>query len=720
MSTENPFVKPLDQYGRDLNILDTAISDAAHYLATQEGISIEEATEFVKGYINPKTGAHPVTDPPTKVLVRDQKKGRQPAVIPFSKFLSDIEDNNFLMAPTLTNYTHPHERRSILSEYIDGNIQKRKVVKKAGQRAKAEGNLADAAIKHVLQSTFKIKNNSISGAHSNPHNSLYLKSAHPTLTSTCRSATSYSNANTERFLMGNRHYRNAEVTLNNIVSVVQLADYDLIEAAMEAYQLHFPSPEEVFKAVRRSADMYWKCEEQLMAIKEYIEKLTPIQRAAYLYTQDMYHLAQYNRDQVHGFITALAIKAQEPVDNPKDWLDMMDADITALVSLVCAEELKGTTLWNCAEEKPEAYKLLGAHVKKVIKAIEQYSLLIRAFWCTNSPPPEMGHFNTSIRKAVIVSDTDSTIFTTQDWVRWYYDGDLRFDEQSNAIAATIVFITSQTTVHLLAQMSGGMGVAPEHIHKLEMKNEFFFPILSLTTKAKHYYSWISACEGNVYDEMEAEYKGVSLKNSKIPKEIMNRFNKFTEDIMDTVLEGKKISIRQKLEEVWAIEKEITDSLLGGHTDHLTLNAIRSIDSYKNPGSSPYQHYLLWQEVFAPKYGGANEPPYGGRKINLRLPNPTALRLWIERMEDQELAQRIQTYVEKHKRKDLQYLILPMDIVEVNGVPKELLDVADVRKVCVGLLEPFILVLESLGLYMKNKDNTRLPSDFLHDLPAMLV
>lgn len=713
----SPFVKPVADYGRDLNIRARATTDAASYLANMQQIPYAEALAFVERETS-KGGAFPTEDPATKILHRDAKKGRVKAVIPFSQFLEDVETKEYLMAPTMTNYINPNEKRSILSTYIDGNVQKRKVVKKAGQKNKADGNFELSAIQHVLQSTFKIKNNSISGAHLSAHNSLYLKSAHPTLTTTCRSATSSSNANTERFLMGNRHYRNADITINNIVSIVESSDYDKIEKTMTAYNLHYPTAEEVTAAVYRSTKQYWRASERFERIAQYIANLTPIQRAAYIYTQDLYHLSKYNPAIVKELISALAVKATVPIDNPKEWIDKMDADITALVGIVCTAELKGSTWWDLEKANPQKYAIIGATVKQTFETLEKFSLLINSFWCTDSPPPSVAYFLQSIRKTVIVSDTDSTIFTVQDWVKWYNGGRLDFDDVSTSVGAVMVYLTSQTTVHLLYQLTAAMGVIPEHMPKLSMKNEFYFPVLSLTTKAKHYFSYISAEEGNMYDELKPEYKGVSLKNSKIPKHIMTRFNKFTEGILDDVMALKQISLRTLLEEAVTIENEIRDSLVGGKTEYLQLAMVKDKKSYKNPESSPYIHYEMWDYVFGPKYGKAPEPPYAGVKLSLDIPNSTAIKVWLSKIEDTEIKFRMEKWLEQQQKKDYKVAILPLEVVSQIGVPEELLLAKDIRKVCATLLEPFILVLESMGIFMKNQYNSKLPSDFLQDLPHL--
>lgn len=61
-------------------------------------------------------------------------------------------------------------------------------------------------IKDAEQNAKKIAINSLSGMHGFTGNILYVKSGHSSLTSMCRSATGYGNANNEKLLAGSRHY----------------------------------------------------------------------------------------------------------------------------------------------------------------------------------------------------------------------------------------------------------------------------------------------------------------------------------------------------------------------------------------------------------------------------------------------------------------------------------------------------------------------------------
>jgi hypothetical protein len=134
-------------------------------------------------------------------------------------------------------YSNPEKNLSFLAAFIDDNMARRGVVKKKGQKAKMEKNMQLAAFCENQQTVIKTLNNSLSGAHASPHNPVYNKTAHSTLTSATRIATSYGNAATEKLLAGNRHYWNAQVTLNNVITITRHTDYNALQAVMLKYNL---------------------------------------------------------------------------------------------------------------------------------------------------------------------------------------------------------------------------------------------------------------------------------------------------------------------------------------------------------------------------------------------------------------------------------------------------------------------------------------------------
>ena len=703
------FVNPPETYGRDYELIPTYVRDCATYLSKQTGRPVEECMEFVAHEISP-TGDHPLVIPEALVLVKNRHGDRELTTVPFDQYLQSVFDNNEILAPTLAAYVHPDKKVSLLAQYISGNLANRKRAKKEMFAADMKGDKNLKAIKDAEQNTLKIKNNSLSGAHSSPHTILWNKSSHSTLTSGCRTATSYGNANNEKFLYGNRHYWAPDVVKANIISIINHSDYEKIEAAMSQFRLKHPTVEQTMACIKRSTDPYWRSPNQTAIIESLVKSLRPIERSAFVYTSDCYHLAECNPDFVRGLLTRMSTKPNQslPLEEAALWIGRMDDNLVAYVSMLCARELDGGTIKD-AKERPEDYGKIAATAKNIIETLDEYENFIRAFWVTDNIPASVFALPNIIRRGAITSDTDSTIFTVQYWTEWYV-GKLDFSEQSMSVAATMVYFASQLIRHILATVSGNMGVAQKDITRLSMKNEYYFPVFVLTSRAKHYFAYIQAREGNVYKKLETEIKGVALRNSNVPPAIMKQAHALIRFIMDTIMKGQKIKIRDVLQNIANIEDGIRREVESGSYALLTKTSIKGMGSYKDAGSSNYVHYNLWEEVFAPKYGHAPEPPYTAIKVSVAMDNPTKLKAWVDSFEDRALAERMSEWLTRNNRKNLTMLLLPEPVLAMTGVPKEVIKAVDIRGLIFQIMEAFYLILESLGVYMKNGNITRLVSD----------
>lgn len=708
---ENPFLKTADQYSRDLNVTRNYREDMALYLHKTTGKPLDVCTAFVDRETGPG-GRFYLKEPTVLCLTRNQHGDRKQEAIPYNEYLRDISENKRLFSPAMTVYHHPSEKSSILAEYISGNIAGRAKVKHEGLVAKMAGDHELAAIKENEQTTYKIANNSLSGAQASNGTILYNKSAHSSLTSTCRTATSYGNANNEKFLCGNRHYWCADVVKANIVSIIRHVDYDLIQQAMDKFGLEYPRVVDVMECITYSTDLYWKSFDELVAIKRLVEGLTPIERAAFVYVGDLYHLRKYNSNVVNTFIRKLITKATVPAENAEEIIKAMDNDTKAFVSLLCTKELEGGVLSDLKENNPYNYGIIAQTVLNIFDALKEYELIIKAFWVTDNVPASVAHLRSSLRRSAITSDTDSTIFTVQDWVQWYV-GKIDFSEEANSVAYAMVYLATQAIIHVLAIQSTMMGVVPEKLNVLAMKNEYFFPVFSLTAMAKHYYSYMSAREGNVFKEFDTEIKGVYLKDSNCPPAIMKQAQDLICNIMDNVIAGEKMSIYALYELIGGIEKQIVDSVRSGKSEYLAGGSVKDSSSYTNPDSSPYQHFLLWQHVFAPIYGEAPPPPYSAVKVSLDINNKTQMKEWLNRIKDETIRENLESWLKLKKRDVIQTLLLPRPVVELSGIPKEAVQAIDIRKLVMSITRPFYLILESLGIYMKNDNNTRLVYDQIY-------
>lgn len=716
----NAFIKPASHYNRDLDVLGNYRSDMALYLSKRTGKPLEVCQAWVN-QVTARGGRLEIKDPEVLHLARNKNGDREQKVLTYTEYLNNIKDRRLLFSPAMTVYENPNRRESLLSIYVTGNIEGRAKVKAEAFDAQMAGNHVVADIKENEQSTYKIANNSISGGQASASTIFYNKSAHSSLTSTCRVATSYGNANNEKFLAGNRHYWAPDVVLANITSIIGHVDYNLVGKAVETYGLTIPSVDQVMDVILYSTRHYWRNNKQELEVRKLVEGLQPLERVAFVYVGDMWHLAKYNPTFVHTF---LQIMSSKPAGTTLSYADAkvyvkgMDNDLKAYVSLICAKELDGRTLKKLQESAEQGNAndihgicVMGEFAKKVIETLEQYALLIEAFWVTDNVPASVARIRNSMRHVAITSDTDSTIFAVENWVEWYL-GKVDFSEEAFSINYTMVYLASQSIIHVLAKLSTILGVIPEKLNVLAMKNEFAFSVFGLTSMAKHYFAYKAAREGNVFKHLEEEIKGVYLKDSNCPPQIMAVVTETIKEIMDTVIADQQISMIDLYRKIANIELGIIDSVVKGKSEYLARSSVKTANSYTNPSQSPYQHYVYWQDIFAPHYGDAPELPYPAIKVSLDLSNKTAIQEWIASIENPEVAAKIAKHFAN--KPGMTTLLLPKDNVERRGLPKEVVQAMNIRKLVYSTVRPFYLILEALGIFLVNGNNTKLVSDFVQE------
>lgn len=716
---QNHFIHPASEYKRDLDLVKHYIQDAATYIHKQTGDDYETCYQFVLKKAR-EPGRLGIKDPPVLCLTRNQYGDREQEEITFNEYIKDIVENGRIVSPALTVYQNPDVMPSLTSEFIDKNIIRRNVSKRAMFKAKLDNNEELTMRKDNEQTSFKISNNSLSGAQASAGTVLFNKSAHPSLTSTCRIATSYGNANNEKFLHGNRHYWNAEVVKANIISVINSTDYSKLEKIIADFNIYCPTPEETMEMIEYSTKLYWGNEDQFNIISRLVTNLTPAERAAFVYTGDLYHLAKFNRGLVYGFLDELSRKVATPIDNPETYIIQLDNDLKALVSLLCADELAGNSIATLETNNPTGYMTFAATAKNVFDTLDKYQDLITCLWRSDTHPGTASEIRSIVRRGVLTSDTDSTIFTVQNWVEWY-SGQIDFSEKSKAVSYAVVYLATQTLSHILAKISAMMGVKEERIFSLAMKNEYSFPVFALTPMTKHYFAYISAREGNVYKDFDTEIKGVYLKDSNAPAHIMKKFDETLMWTLNQVMIDKKINLHRILVEIAKLEKDVETSVKKGSSFYLKSGSIKDKMAYKTPDKSPYNHHIFWNEVFKDKYGEAPNPPYGAVRISVDLTNGTKKKEWLDGIKDLEIRDKIDRWMTNNNKGSITSFLLPRPIVNVHGVPEELIGAMDIRTLIYTTVKPFYILLETLGFYIINGNITRLVSDFitLDDLPEVV-
>lgn len=708
---ENPFVLPKDAYKRDLNIVKHYIDQNAVFLAKMQNISIEEAKAFIKKTIGPG-GVRAFKDPKLTRTYRPDFADKTVITEGFYQYLTKAIKNKDIISPTLTTYVNPEIRESILVQSIENNVNKRKVNKKLMFKAKMDGNKELESFYNISQTGNKLSNNALSGAQVSTSTPLCNKSSHSTLTSGCRTTSGYGNANNEKMISGNRHYYNEEITRLNIISLITNTDYEQLERCIQTFGLKYPTQEDVFNCIDYSAKMYWNLHSKggEVRIKDLISRLTPLECAAVIYTGDLYHIRLHNPEFIRNFLTEIITKKHETnLPNLDEFLSQANEDYISLAKQICDTENRGKKLDDL--KGTQAYITTVATLENIYKTINKYSLFIRTFFVTENVPASLAYFPSSVRRSALMSDTDSTIFTVQEWVKWYCGG-YYFTEEAMGIAATMIFLASQAITHILAMMSANFGVDPKRIHQIAMKNEYKFDVFVPTNKTKHYYALIGCREGNLFSEHELEVKGVHLKSSNVSPELIKDAHALITNYMTRVMRGEKISIDEAISHVANKEREIYEDIRKGHSRFFRRIQIKVADAYKQgPYESQYAQYLLWKDVFAPKYGDVPPPPFNSVKINTTISGASQFKEWLDNMTDKEFVNRIQAYLNKTGKKIINTFYIPQQAIEINGIPEEVFKIIDSRKIIKDNMSVFYLILETFGLYVNDKKNSVLLSDY---------
>lgn len=709
----NPFNRKASDYVRDINVIDGAINQFAIIISRTYKIKYKEARDYVVDEL--KNGSKRFRDPIMRFLQQDEFEDRHPEEMKFSQYIRSAERDKLLMAPTFTQIIPPDRKESMLSSYIKVNLAKRNAEKKLQLKAANHGEKFKESLHKNNQNNKKILNNAISGNHRSIHSILYDRPVHPILTSCCRIANGSANSNNDRLLMGSRHYYTPDTVLANIASIIEITDWPLVKRAIDGHNMYKPTIEETMAVIKRSTDLYWESEHETghKLIRKFVESLDEYERAAVCYTGDLYHIAQFNDKIVRDILDALVKSPEIRVDNHAEWLDHVDEDTQAQIKVRFPEIVGKEHFWHEDVIAREDYWKVGSMACQIYTALDHYADVINAFLMSKNVPFLISDFPSAIRRAGVGSDTDSAIFTVQDWAIWYNgNDDVTYD--NILLSEAMAFIVSETTTHNLATMTVNIGVTDEkEIFRLSMKNEYLFPVFMLTSRAKHYAALQKVQEGVIFDKAKLEKKGVELIASNSPEGVREDLDRLILDALHKQERGERISLHEYLVTVAEWEHRIYDSISAGETDYLKSARVKEEDGYtKEAEKSRYVNYMLWDEVFADKFGQCVPPPYSALAFSIVPDTKTKTKKWIDSWDDTERAARLRAFMEKVGKVYLGEILLPEDNIMSYGIPKEILDVINVRKIVAKAVSPFYLFLESFEYYLQDKDQCKLIMDFI--------
>lgn len=698
----------VEQHGM-IDPLEHYLIQTAHYLSRLRDISYEEAYDVISSNIGdgkliefkkPEL-LHTLQETPGNKVVQQST---------LWDYVMDVKERGFIVAPSLTSYFPPDISEVKTTPYINKLSSERNVLKKKKFEAQQEGNLFEVEQAESGQQEVKFQSNSQSGLMTVASTALYNPTGHSSLTSTCRAGVSYANANNERIITGLRHYWSPDIVIQALLSVIDHYDHAAYEQVIVKYKLVHPTTEDVMDVIAKSTRRHFRSTEGMKMIRDLVQTLSPTERAVFVYAGDMYHLEKYNPEFVKDFIlSAISTPINDTLTKEQSMSikKLVDPDIFTLAVYLSREFTAGKKLDKIIDDDAKIFSIICTRAVGIWNFLKDRQDLISAIFIMPVLHTSIYRFPTTSREAVPLSDTDSTVFTVQDWVLKYSEG-VWFSKLAWDVGYFMTYFFCQPLDHITSIYNANLGVPEQYITNFKLKNEYYFPITGITGRAKHYYGYESAQEGNIFKDYKFFTKGVGLRGSNTARIVAEKFNQYVRNCMDNIIANQGLTLEQIFVPVLEMHNHILDDLMGGGSIYLRSLEVKEDEDYTlGDQDSNAKQRRMWNQVFAPIYGEAPEPPYSSVTMTVNLGSKSRFKEWTDSFADVDLADRMREFIERELQGKVSTFRLPEASCYANGIPKEVISVIDMRKVTCAILAPFYIVMESFGIFLIDRKLSKL-------------
>jgi len=634
------------------------------------------------------------------------------------EFTNELNKN--IMTPYGSMYKPISEQRSMFIDYIGDNQAARKKMKHEMLVAESKGDKDVARIKNLGQMNTKIKINALSGVMLS--NVTFRSSInYNAITSIARYSIMLSYSVVELLSESNYYLYDEDKAINWIISLLRIYPGDnKIERCIKKYKLNIPTHDTVSTAYIEYVRSYSKLSKNISLV-ELINKLTPNELTFVYYGLNMCKLFRENTSFYNKFKHVLDLNnVSDYTGDVPNIAKLPDSILlnTAVVLISNDIEIKSKevnesiNIDDIAEKYHDLARRLYSvyiHLENAFKSLE---LLFDTFILLPIIPSCINHHRMMLRKTVLLSDTDSIMFTNANWAKWLTN-DIRITDEATYMNAFITGLISKVLEHSLAYLSASMNIDQDNMKKLAIKNEFMYDIFMRTPISKHYAGYVKYREGMRLNPYKFDIKGKNFKGSDLCTTTTTFVNKFIRDIFDNYLLTYKLDPVDMIRKVIEFEQTIRTSIHNEDVTYLGQIPIKLARDYKNPMSSNYFYYELWTNVFAPKYEELNLP----QKCKEVPIQPLHWRT-IKQYEyiadiDRGIYERLVAFLNKFPNRKIERILIPENI----GIPKEIREIANYRKVCAKNCYSLYLILKSFNIvnFPSTKNDIVLFSDIYTDI-----
>lgn len=664
------------------------LKSMVQYLHKTMNMPLDEAEELCKRVVDTRFSDRTVT---AQVTV---EYGKVETRSDISLYQTMAKNRSNILVPSGSIYLSEDKLKSVIGQTLSDLKALRKKYKKAQMMCEESGDTRGRARMYRLQTSKKIIMNSLPGSFGSPYNLFYDKGGYNAITSLARSLIMTSYTITEQFLGGNAALFNEDDVVTHIITTTaddKIADKSFIREAIDSLGLYVPTKKDLLDYYYRTVHKYQPPSYKMYAVEAIINNL-PDEHVTYLfYYCNFDHLFRYNPVQGKNFISRIIYITESPTNqnvDPNFIFKMDDASVAMILPLI-HERLGEYKFYELPKKNPELAKWAVSIYDNIQKIFAEWNKVLETFIFRSSGIPMLASKKRMLRNTVIVSDTDSIMFTAKRWIEWY-TGEFKINRDSYGVTIFVIYWLSRMVAHELAKYCQFHGISKDKAKIVRMKNEFLYPIFLLFDLKKMYAGIVAIQEGLILKKPKPDIKGGQLNGSDYAVETV----KFSSEILqEDVLNGlmkDRLSGEGLLTKAVKFENHIRDTINKGSTTFLKRTSVRSKDNYDKPESTAYLYLMAWNEIFGQQYGEITAPI---KCADLHLLSPT----------DQYFSWLQENYPETHKRWCLFYethLKHPSHILinpALTAWPPELTPLADTRSIILHNMKPTYKIFEKIGL-----------------------
>lgn len=296
------------------------------------------------------------------------------------------------------------------------------------------------------------------------------------------------------------------------------------------------------------------------------------------------------------------------------------------------------------------------------------------------------------RESILVVDTDSNFVYLDpfyQFVKEHFDLEEENNDVSIMVCNVLTHILSLYIQTVLDTLTKAMNVLPKEQPRINMKSEFLYSRLLLTSNKKQYAGNIILQEGKPFDVPDFDMKGLSIR--KVTVNIKTR-KYFTDILRKQILDSDDINLSNIISSFSAYEQIIRRGLSEERSTQFTLPVkYGSFEGYKEPyQQQSVRGTLVWNAL------NPDSPIQPQEKVNLiKIKHSTPEDL--EMIEDEEIRNVIQEAVfDVPEMAHYGFVVFCMPKTE-EQIPEWLVPMIDMTTMISDNMKSALPILESVGV-----------------------